>query len=175
MHLHSYDEASYFVAPDEYGQMAPPTVDAHFESTYEIMRRHQIVLGVISNSASSEEAWLQKDEDKRFLRGFGAKLPKIVGRRCEITRDQGRPKPLIKSDRPLFSKADIRLKLGVRETDTRSQSGHDQIRLELVREAIRFSNPIITRRVSLCLNCSTSLFCWQPPFRQPQGVRDVCQ
>ena len=72
MHLHSYDEASYFVAPDEYGQMAPPTVDAHFESTYEIMRRHQIVLGVISNSASSEEAWLQKDEDKRFLRGFGS-------------------------------------------------------------------------------------------------------
>ena len=72
MHLHSYDEASYFVAPDEYEQMAPPTVDAHFESTYEIMRRHQIVLGVISNSASSEEAWLQKDEDKRFLRGFGS-------------------------------------------------------------------------------------------------------
>ena len=72
MHLHSYDEANYFVAPDEYGQMAPPTVDAHFEETYEIMRRHQIVLGVISNTASSEEAWLEKDEDKRFLRGFGS-------------------------------------------------------------------------------------------------------
>lgn len=72
MHLHSYDEANYFVAPDEYGQMAPPTVEAHFKLTYEIMRRHQIVLGVISNSASSEEAWLQKDEDKRFLRGFGS-------------------------------------------------------------------------------------------------------
>ena len=56
MHLHSYDDASYFVAPDMYGQMAPPTADAHFEATYEIMRRHQIVLGVISNTASSEEA-----------------------------------------------------------------------------------------------------------------------
>ncbi len=72
MHLHSYDEANYFVAPDMYGQMAPPTVDAHFEATYEIMRRHQIVLGVISNTASSEEAWLRKDKDKRFLRGFGS-------------------------------------------------------------------------------------------------------
>jgi len=72
MHLHSYDEANYFVVPDEYGQMSPPTADAHFEATYEIMRRHQIVLGVISNSASSEDAWLAKDKDKRFLRGFGS-------------------------------------------------------------------------------------------------------
>ena len=72
MHLHSYDEANYFVAPDRYGKMSPPTADAHFEATYEIMRRHQIVLGVISNSASSEEAWLAKDKDKRFLRGFGS-------------------------------------------------------------------------------------------------------
>lgn len=72
MHLHSYDEASYFVAPDPYGQMAPPTVDAHFEATYEIMRRDNIVVGVISYSASSEEAWLAKDVDKRFLRGFGS-------------------------------------------------------------------------------------------------------
>ena len=72
MHLHSYDEANYSVVPDMYGNMAPPTADAHFEATYEIMRHHQIVLGVISNSASSEEAWLAKDKDKRFLRGFGS-------------------------------------------------------------------------------------------------------
>ena len=72
MHLHSYDEANYFVAPDRYGKMSPPTAKVHFEATYEIMRRHQIVLGVISNSASSEEAWLAKDKDKRFLRGFGS-------------------------------------------------------------------------------------------------------
>ncbi|MEN8145839.1 MAG: amidohydrolase family protein [Gemmatimonadota bacterium] len=72
MHLHSYDEASYFVAPDEYGNMAPPTADAHFDATYEAMHRHQIVLGVVSNTASSEEAWIAKDEDKRFLRGFGS-------------------------------------------------------------------------------------------------------
>lgn len=72
MHLHSYDEASYFVAPDEFGKMAPPTVNAHFEATYQEMRQHKIVLGVISNNASSEAAWLAKDSDKKFLRGFGS-------------------------------------------------------------------------------------------------------
>ena len=71
MHLHSYDEASYFVAPDEYGRMAPSTADDHFDKTYNIMQRNHIVLGVISNTESSEDAWLAKDKDKRFLRGVG--------------------------------------------------------------------------------------------------------
>ena len=71
MHMHSYDESSYFVAPDKYGKMAPPTVDAHFDGTYEAMQRHNIVKGVISGRASSEDAWMAKDKDQRFLRGFG--------------------------------------------------------------------------------------------------------
>lgn len=70
MHLHSYDEANYFVIPDNYGTISPPSAEAHFDATYEIMRRRKIVLGVVSNTASSEEAWLAKDEDKRFIRGF---------------------------------------------------------------------------------------------------------
>ena len=72
MHLHSYDEANYYVVPDQYGTMAPPTADLHFEATYEMMRRHNIVLGVVSNTRSSEEAWMAKDTDKRFLRGVGS-------------------------------------------------------------------------------------------------------
>lgn len=71
MHLHSYDETNYFVAPDEHGTMAPPTVEAHFEATYESMRDNNIVIGVVSNSVSSEAAWMSKDVDGRFLRGFG--------------------------------------------------------------------------------------------------------
>lgn len=71
MHMHSYDKANYAMVPDEYGRIAPPTVDAHFEETYQKMRQHNIVLGVISNTASSEEAWLEKDVDNRFIRGFG--------------------------------------------------------------------------------------------------------
>jgi len=73
MHLHSYDDTNYFAAPDLYGNMAPPTADAHFEATYEIMRRHQIILGVVSATASSAEAWFAKDEDKRFLRGLSSR------------------------------------------------------------------------------------------------------
>lgn len=72
MHLHSYDEASYFVAPDNYGKLAPPTAAAHFEASYEIMRRHQIVLGVVSATESSAEDWFAKDKDKRFLRGLSS-------------------------------------------------------------------------------------------------------
>jgi hypothetical protein len=72
MHLHSYDEASYFVAPDQYGKLAPPTAAAHFEATYKIMRRHQIVLGVVSATESSAKDWFAKDKDKRFLRGLSS-------------------------------------------------------------------------------------------------------
>ena len=71
MHLHSYDETNYFVAPDQHGTMAPPTVEAHFEATYQSMRDHNVVLGVISNSPSSEAAWMSQDVDGRFLRGYG--------------------------------------------------------------------------------------------------------
>lgn len=44
MHLHSYDDADYFVAPDDSGKMAPPGADVHFEATYEIMRRRDIAV-----------------------------------------------------------------------------------------------------------------------------------
>ncbi len=72
MHLHSYADSDYFVAPDTYGTMAPPTADAHFDATYDSMRDNNIVLGVISGSAESEEAWMQRDDEGRFLRGFAS-------------------------------------------------------------------------------------------------------
>lgn len=79
MHLHSYDEGNYFVAPDQYGKLSPPTVAAHFDATYESMRRHNIVLGVVSGSTSSEETWVAKDTDGRLLRGFdGANVRKVT-------------------------------------------------------------------------------------------------
>ena len=71
MHLHSYDETNYFVAPDTSGTMAPPTVEAHFEATYQSMRDNNVVLGVISNSRSSEATWMSQDVEDRFLRGYG--------------------------------------------------------------------------------------------------------
>ncbi len=85
MHLHSYDEGNYFVAPDQYGEMAPPTVDAHFDATYQSMRDNNIVLGVVSGSASSEEAWVGKDTDGRLLRGFdGANVGKVAPDAFEV-------------------------------------------------------------------------------------------
>ncbi|GAC14251.1 amidohydrolase family protein [Aliiglaciecola lipolytica] len=71
MHLHSYNDETYFVAPDQYGKVAPPTAEAHFEQTYESMRHHKIVLGVISGSSKSEELWISKDKEHRLLRGVG--------------------------------------------------------------------------------------------------------
>jgi predicted TIM-barrel fold metal-dependent hydrolase len=90
IHLHSYDNNDYFVAPDQYGKMAPQTVDAHFDATYESMRQHNIVLGVVSGSASSEEAWIARDTDGRLLRGFGsANLPDVTPDAFETLVKQG--------------------------------------------------------------------------------------
>jgi predicted TIM-barrel fold metal-dependent hydrolase len=72
IHLHGYDESSYFVAPDWLGNISPPTAAAHFEATYEIMRRQNIVLGVVSATESVAEVWFTKDEDQRFLRGLSS-------------------------------------------------------------------------------------------------------
>jgi len=72
MHLHSYDDSSYFVAPDQRGEMAPPSASAHFDATYASLREHNIVLGVVSGSTSSEEDWLARDADGRLLRGFSS-------------------------------------------------------------------------------------------------------
>lgn len=90
MHLHSYDSNDYFVAPDQFGKMAPQSVDAHFDATYESMRQHNIVLGVVSGSASSEEAWIARDTDGRLLRGFGSKnLPDVAPEAFEALVKQG--------------------------------------------------------------------------------------
>lgn len=72
MHLHSYDEKTYAAFPDQYGEMAPPSVEAHFSATYDSLRRHNIVLGVVSGSVASEEAWIENDKDGRLLRGFSS-------------------------------------------------------------------------------------------------------
>lgn len=69
VHLHSYGESQYFVAPDNYGNMAPADHEAHFQATYDQMRRHNIVLGVVSGSRADEKAWMAKDTDGRLMRG----------------------------------------------------------------------------------------------------------
>ena len=79
IHLHSYDDNEYFVAPDQYGKMSPQTANEHFVATYESMRRHNIVLGVVSGSVSSRDAWIARDTDGRLLRGFSSSnLPDIT-------------------------------------------------------------------------------------------------
>ena len=70
MHLHSYDDSNYYVAPGPKG-MSPATAQEHFEATYQVMRDNNIVVGVVSNSRSSEASWMSKDVENRFLRGFG--------------------------------------------------------------------------------------------------------
>lgn len=70
MHLHSYSEDRYFVAPDDYGNVAPADHEIHFQTTYSQMRKHNIVLGVISGSKTDEEDWMAKDVDGRLVRGL---------------------------------------------------------------------------------------------------------
>lgn len=72
MHLHSYDEKTYAAFPDQFGEMAPPSVEAHFNATYDSLRRQNIVPGVVSGSVASEEAWIENDKDGRLLRGFSS-------------------------------------------------------------------------------------------------------
>ena len=72
MHLHSYDEKTYAAFPDQFGEMAPPSIEAHFNATYDLLRRHNIVLGVVSGSVVSEEVWIENDDDRRLLRDFSS-------------------------------------------------------------------------------------------------------
>jgi predicted TIM-barrel fold metal-dependent hydrolase len=72
MHLHSYDEDTYFRAPDRSGRMAPADAQSHFHETYQALKQYNIVLAVISGSEKSEAEWVAADTDHRFLRGLGS-------------------------------------------------------------------------------------------------------
>ncbi len=78
MHLHCYDSDSYFVAPDQYGQMAPATSDDHFKETYEMLRKYNVVKGVISGSLESVDQWSERDEDHRLVRGLMVNDPLAI-------------------------------------------------------------------------------------------------
>jgi len=70
MHIHCYDNGSYFVSPDMYGVPSPENADAHLKQTYELMKKYNIVKGVICGSANAVQNWASEDPDKRFIRGL---------------------------------------------------------------------------------------------------------
>src|SRR3989337_624585 len=70
MHMHCYDSESYFIAPDMYGTVSPENADAHLKQTYELMKKYNIVKGVICGSSGAVENWVSEDPDKRFIRGL---------------------------------------------------------------------------------------------------------
>ena len=70
MHMHCYDSESYFIAPDMYGTVSPENADAHLKQTYELMKKYNIVKGVICGSSNAVENWISEDPDKRFIRGL---------------------------------------------------------------------------------------------------------
>jgi predicted TIM-barrel fold metal-dependent hydrolase len=75
MHMHCYDNNTYFTAPDMYGVMAPENADEHFKQTYEEMHKNNVVKAVISGSLNSVEEWVSKDKDSRFIRGYVVDAP----------------------------------------------------------------------------------------------------
>ncbi len=75
MHLHCYDQTNYFVAPDQYGKIAPQNVDEHFNQTYELMKKYNIVKGVISGPFNAVNNWMDRDNDRRFIRGISMFAP----------------------------------------------------------------------------------------------------
>lgn len=70
MHVHCYDNESYFIAPDMYGTASPENTTAHLKQTYEMMKKHKIVKAVIFGSVNAVENWISNDTDKRFIRGL---------------------------------------------------------------------------------------------------------
>jgi len=70
MHVHCYDNESYFTSPDMYGTQSPENADAHLNQTYEMMKKYNIVKAVIFGSVNAVESWVLKDTDKRFIRGL---------------------------------------------------------------------------------------------------------
>ena len=70
MHIHCYDNGSYFVSPDMYGVPSPENTDAHLKQTYGLMKKYNIVKGVICGSSGAVENWVSEDPDKRFIRGL---------------------------------------------------------------------------------------------------------
>ena len=75
MHLHCYDQTNYFVAPDQYGKRAPQNVDEHFHQTYELMKKYNIVKGVISGPFNAVNTWMDRDNDRRFIGGISMFAP----------------------------------------------------------------------------------------------------
>lgn len=70
MHVHCYDNESYFTAPDMYGTVSPENADGHLKQTCEMMKKYNIVKAVIFGSVNAVENWVSKDTDKRFIRGL---------------------------------------------------------------------------------------------------------
>jgi len=70
MHLHCHDQTDYYAASDPYGKMAPQNADEHFKQTYELMKKYNIVKGVICGRFNAVNTWMNRDDDGRFIRGI---------------------------------------------------------------------------------------------------------
>ncbi len=69
VHLHSYNAEDYHTNPDLYGNAASANPEEHFNETYQLMRKNNIVLGIVSNNRRSVLKWMQKDVDGRLWPG----------------------------------------------------------------------------------------------------------
>jgi len=75
MHIHSYDQNSFWYSKDFYGNLGSIDSDTHFKETYDLFRKFNIVKAVVCGNLNSVDVWKAKDTDSRIIRGIYIESP----------------------------------------------------------------------------------------------------
>lgn len=78
-HIHSYSKVAAYGIDDPSGNKGPQTQRAHFEETYERLRKFNIVKAVVSGPLDSVDQWKAWDHDNRIIRGLWMMAPNENG------------------------------------------------------------------------------------------------
>ena len=71
MHLNMYDKEHYLGSINHAGVEPAKNHKAHFEETYKMLERHNIVKGFVGNDKSSIDEWRAQDEENKVMWGSG--------------------------------------------------------------------------------------------------------
>jgi len=75
MHLNSYNKDHYIGSVVHAGLEPSKNYKAHFEETYKMLGKYNIVKGVIANDKNAIDTWKDQDEENRILWGSGMFYP----------------------------------------------------------------------------------------------------
>lgn len=75
MQLNLYDEDHYLLNKDIYGLKSPASSYEHYKKSMDMLLKHNIILGVVSNHSSAVNTWKKSDVNKKFMWGTGIFYP----------------------------------------------------------------------------------------------------